>query len=204
MNLPNQLTVARCLLALVFVGLLSFNSLICFVIAYGVFTVAALTDYYDGKIARQRGMITNFGKLLDPVADKVLIVSAFVMLMTIPELRIPGWTIVAILSREFLVTGARSLAASDGAVIAASGWGKVKTVVQMVYVFTFFFLVIALRFAGSQTWLAEALPGGYPLYESIIGYASTTAIILVSLYTVFSGIQFARDNWKALRLSEGT
>lgn len=202
MNLPNQLTVARCLLALIFVALLSFDSLAGFVIAYAVFTVAALTDYYDGKIARQRGIVTNFGKLLDPVADKVLIVSAFVMLMTIPELHIPGWTIVAILSREFLVTGARSLAASDGAVIAASGWGKAKTVIQMIYIFTFFFLVIALRFAGGQTWLADVLPGGISLYERIIGFTSTTAIILVALYTVFSGIQFARDNWKALRLSD--
>ena len=142
MNLPNKLTVARCFMALIFVGLMSFENAFCYLAAYFLFVAAAITDYYDGKIARERNLVTNFGKLLDPVADKVLMVAALIMLMTIPDLRIPGWTIVLILGREFLVTGARSLAAAEGAVIAANKWGKTKTVLQMVYVSAF--LLVAL------------------------------------------------------------
>jgi CDP-diacylglycerol--glycerol-3-phosphate 3-phosphatidyltransferase len=120
MNLPNKLTIARCIMTVFFVGLMSFENFYCYFAAYLVFTVAAITDYYDGKIARERGLVTNFGKLLDPVADKVLLTSAFIMLMKVPELKVPGWAVVVILAREFLVTGARALAAADGEVIAAN------------------------------------------------------------------------------------
>ncbi|MEK7795706.1 MAG: CDP-diacylglycerol--glycerol-3-phosphate 3-phosphatidyltransferase, partial [Candidatus Hydrogenedentota bacterium] len=132
MNLPNRLTIARLVLVPVFVVLMSIDHVATYALAYITFTAASLTDYYDGKIARRRGMITAFGKLIDPLADKVLMTAAFVMAMKVPGLNVPGWTIVAILAREFLVTGARSLAASDGTVIAASSWGKAKTVIQMV------------------------------------------------------------------------
>ena len=142
MNLPNQLTIARCFMAVVFVGLMSFQNFFSYTLAYVVFIVAAITDYYDGKIARERGLVTNFGKLLDPVADKVLLTSAFIMMMKMPELRVPGWAIVVILAREFLVTGARSLAAAEGEVIAASATGKTKTVLQLVYVFTILFFAL--------------------------------------------------------------
>ena len=99
MNLPNTLTVARCILAGIFVVLMSFDHSLCYFIAYIVFVLAALTDYYDGKIAREQNLITNFGKLLDPVADKILMVAGFIMRMRVPDLSIPAWAGIAMLAR---------------------------------------------------------------------------------------------------------
>ncbi len=197
MNLPNQLTLARCFLAAVFVVLMSFPHTALYAVAYVVFTVAAITDYYDGKIARRDNLITNFGKLMDPVADKILMVSAFVMLMNVPELVVPGWTVVAILAREFLVTGARSLAAADGVVLSANNYGKAKTVTQMVYVFVFLAAAILLRLA-------------LPLFSQETGAVlaawlrgvSRAGMVLVALLTIYSGVQFGWVNWKALKLHD--
>ena len=202
MNLPNKLTVARCVMTAFFVGLLSFDHVVCYLLGYIVFVIAAITDYYDGKIARERNLVTNFGKLLDPVADKVLVVSAFVMLLGIPAMNVPPWSIVLILAREFLVTGARSLGAAQGTVIAANQWGKMKTILQMVYVCTFLFLAVVLQGLAQYPDAAAQVPGDLSLYVYIVGQASQWSIILVALYTVYSGIQFARVNWKLLGLNE--
>lgn len=196
MNLPNRLTVLRIIMTAVFVALMSFENFSTFVLAYAVFTVASITDYYDGKIARERNIVTNFGKLLDPVADKVLLCAGFVMLMTIDELRIPGWAIVAIIGREFLITGGRALAASEGVVLAANRWGKFKTIFQMVYIFTFLFLAILLW--PIHYWLPEY----EVLYRHYVGQASCVSIIGVSALTVYSGIQFTVTNIENLKLGD--
>ncbi len=200
MNLPNKLTVARCILTAFFVLFLSIHNVYSFAIGYVVFVVAAITDYYDGKIARERNLVTNFGKLLDPVADKVLVVAAFVMLLGIPAMQVPPWAVVLILAREFLVTGARSLGASQGIVIPANKWGKMKTILQMVYVCTFLFLVVVLQALEQYPAIGDSIPGDVTLYIAGIGTASMWAIIFVALYTVYSGVQFARLNWKSLGL----
>jgi CDP-diacylglycerol--glycerol-3-phosphate 3-phosphatidyltransferase len=109
---------------------------------------------------------------------------------------VPAWTIVAILAREFLVTGARSLAAGDGAIIAASSWGKAKTVIQMVYIYAFLFLAIVGM--ALDRWL----PDWSDEYARVLRPASLTAIILVALFTVYSGIEFARTNWQTLNLGK--
>lgn len=204
MNLPNKLTIARCIMAIIFVGLTSFDSFYCFFAGYIIFTVAAITDYYDGKIARARGLVTNFGKLLDPVADKVLLTSAFIMMMKVPELMIPGWTIIVILAREFLVTGARALAAADGEVIAANTSGKTKTVLQLVYVFTFLFFAMAFQFLKDFPSVAGKIPGLMETYTAGIGYCSLVSIVLVAAFTVYSGVHFAQVNWKILKLDQLT
>lgn len=197
MNLPNQLTIARIFMVPLFVALMSIDHFATFVVAYIVFTVAMITDYYDGKIARAQNLITNFGKLLDPVADKVLVTSAFVMLMLSEPLVIPGWAIVAILAREFLITGARSLAASEGKVIAASDWGKRKTVLQMVYVFTFLFLLTADRVIQHIPAFAEWMD----TYDYVLAVTSLWGIILVAVVTLYSGWEFARTNWSMFKFS---
>ncbi len=202
MNLPNKLTVARCLLALLFVGLMSFENVVCYLLAFIIFVAAAITDYLDGRIAREWNLVTNFGKLLDPVADKVLMLAALVMLMTIPDLLIPGWTVVVIFAREFLITGARSLAAAEGLVLAANKWGKAKTVLQMFYVITFLFLAFALELIEAWPALAETIPAEAALYQRMVGETSRVAIVLVAAYTVYSGLQFARANWKSLSLDQ--
>lgn len=197
MNLPNRLTLARMVMAPIFVALMSVNNVAAFALAYLIFTAAIITDYYDGKIARARNLVSNFGKLWDPVADKVITAAAFVMLMTLPELRIPGWTVVAILAREFVVTGARSFAASDGLVIGANRWGKAKTIIQMVYVMVFLFFVIAGRVAAN--WV----PGFVrDYYNPGLGYASLLCIIMVALFTLYTGWQFARLNWASLGIGK--
>ncbi len=196
MNLPNRLTVVRLILVPVFVVLLSIESIPTYILGYIVFTVASITDYWDGRIARERNLITNFGKLMDPVADKVLMAGAFVMLMKVPSLNVPAWTIVAILAREFLVTGARSMAASapEGKVIAANIWGKYKTVIQMVYIYVFlFFAIVAL---GLERWA----PDYAEQYVNILQYVSLGGIIFVAAFTLYTGIQFAQANWQLFRL----
>lgn len=190
----------------IFVALLSFHHWLSFSLGYLVFTAAAITDYYDGKIARERNLITNFGKLLDPVADKVLLAAGFVMLMTIPSaaapgehaLHVPGWTVVAILAREFVVTGVRSLSASEGVVIAANNYGKAKAVLQMVYVFVFFFFVIVER--AVVAWAPDWAGG----YHRVLYGVSYWAIVAVAVYTVYSGAQFLRANWRQLHLGSST
>lgn len=200
MNLPNRLTVARFVMALVFVALMSCRFLAGYIIAYVLFILAALTDYYDGKIARARGLVTNFGKLLDPVADKVLLTGAFVMLMGVPGLRIPGWTVVAIIAREFLITGIRSLAASGGHIIGANTWGKTKAVIQMVYVFTFLFLAIAVEVLRLYEQSAAWAPAVVAVSTRALGAASYLAIVFVAVVTIYSGVQFMRINWDTLDL----
>lgn len=195
MNLPNKLTIARMTMVPLFVALMSFEHPLTYIAGYIVFTIASITDYYDGKIAREQNLITNFGKLMDPLADKVLMASAFVMAMHMSALWVPGWTIVAILAREFLVTGARSMAAPQGNAIAANDWGKLKTVLQMVWVYVFFALAIA-------AWAVERwLPDYAALYAQIVSTASMIGIVAVAILTVYTGIQFMQTNWKALNLS---
>ena len=194
MNLPNRLTVVRLSLVPIFVVLMSIDHIATYCAAYLVFFAASLTDYYDGHIARKHNLITNFGKLMDPLADKILMAAAFVMLMKLSALTIPGWTIVAILAREFLVTGARSMAAAGGKAIPANVWGKVKTVMQMTYIYTFLFLAIVARLV--ERWL----PDYAELYAAILSWASLAGIVLVACFTVYTGIQFAQSHWSALRL----
>lgn len=202
MNLPNKLTVARCFLALIFVGLMSFDNALCYIAAFIIFALAAITDWLDGKLARHYNLVTNFGKLLDPVADKVLLLGAFVMLMSVPALRLPEWTIVVIIARELLVTGARSLGASEGAIIPANVWGKVKTVLQMGYVLVF--LGAAAIVESMKTWpgFMALMPGTPEDYAQVLRPASFAGIVLVALFTLVSGGQLVWLHWRSLKLAD--
>lgn len=127
MNLPNKLTLLRIIAIPVFIVVL--------MMGYGyaatvIFIAAALTDMLDGKIARKYDLVTNFGKLMDPLADKLLVMSALVCLVELGS--VPGWMVIVILAREFAVTGLRQVAASEGIVIAAGTTGKIKTITQMI------------------------------------------------------------------------
>lgn len=113
-----------------------------------LFCVASFTDFLDGNIARKRGLVTDFGKFMDPLADKLLVTSALVCLTNIDY--IPAWIVITILAREFAVTGLRTLAANDGTVIAASKWGKLKTVTQMIAIIALLLYMIP---ALSYNWL---------------------------------------------------
>lgn len=146
MNLPNKLTVFRVILIVPFVlillggyaqwdwfmtlfgGILEYTDYI----ALGIFIVASLTDLLDGKIARKYNLVTNFGKFMDPLADKLLVCSALICLIELD--RIPSWIVIVIIAREFIISGFRLVASDNGVVIAASYWGKFKTTFQIIMI----------------------------------------------------------------------
>lgn len=131
MNLANKLTLLRIFLVPLFVIFMILdNNYYGVIIATIIFIIASITDKIDGYIARSRNQITNFGKFMDPLADKLLVTAALISLVQLSV--IPAWAVIIILSREFAVTGLRTLAAAEGKVIAASNWGKLKTVFQML------------------------------------------------------------------------
>lgn len=146
MNLPNKLTIFRVILILPFVVLLLGNhqgwgwfqslfgggSYVPEYLALAVFIIASLTDLLDGKIARKYNLVTNFGKFMDPLADKLLVCAAMILLVEMG--RIPSWIVVLIISREFIISGFRLIASDKGVVIAASYWGKFKTTFQMIMI----------------------------------------------------------------------
>ncbi|HOR54687.1 MAG TPA: CDP-diacylglycerol--glycerol-3-phosphate 3-phosphatidyltransferase [Synergistales bacterium] len=144
-NLPNILSLSRVFLAplvMVFLTLRGqFGNILGLpfgdILAGLVFTIAALTDTFDGYFARKHGMVTNLGKIIDPLADKILVIAALISLVQLQ--RLPAWIVVIILSREFFVTGLRMVAASEGMVISASRGGKVKTVTQVIAILLMIF-----------------------------------------------------------------
>ena len=132
MNLPNKLTIFRVILIPFFVVflLLDPENQMYRYIADAIFIVASLTDMLDGKIARKYNLVTNFGKFMDPLADKLLVSAAMICLVEMG--RLPAWIVIIIISREFIISGFRLIASDNGVVIAASYWGKFKTVTQMI------------------------------------------------------------------------
>ncbi len=134
MNLPNKLTIFRVILVPFFVLALLLNpdNMVYRLVADAIFIVASLTDLFDGKIARKYNLVTNFGKFMDPLADKLLVSAAMICLIETGQL--PAWIVIVIISREFIISGFRLVASDNGVVIAASYWGKFKTVFQMTMI----------------------------------------------------------------------
>lgn len=159
MNLPNKLTILRVLLIPFFVFFMLVPVVSCSnYIAVAIFIIASLTDLADGKIARKYNLVTNFGKFMDPLADKLLVCSALICLVATGQLA--AWMVIVIISREFIISGFRLVAADNGVVIAASYWGKFKTTFQMLMI-----IVLILNLPGAffeilgvlLTWVALIL-----------------------------------------------
>jgi CDP-diacylglycerol--glycerol-3-phosphate 3-phosphatidyltransferase len=202
MNLPNKLTVSRLVLTVVFVVLFYVPWQNRVSLALLVFAIASITDYLDGNIARKRGLVTNFGKLLDPVADKVLLCAALVLLAAgvkvyiggiapdpLHEQRLlPAWTVVVVLAREFIVTGIRLIAASTGTVLAAEKLGKHKTVWQIITVVYFM-----LRMASEEPLFGWTRPmfNWWILSPQIIGVVCVT---MMTALTIVSGLSYFWKN----------
>ncbi|MBQ7306173.1 MAG: CDP-diacylglycerol--glycerol-3-phosphate 3-phosphatidyltransferase [Clostridia bacterium] len=153
MNLPNKLSITRMALIPVMVALMYPNNLICNLLAAAVFGAAAFTDYLDGHIARKEGIVTDFGKFIDPVADKLLNLSAMIMLIHLGLM--PAWMVIVILARELCVDGLRMVAVGNGKVIAAGKLGKIKTVSQIVLVL--WLMLFRLPVSGNVISLVLAL-----------------------------------------------
>lgn len=184
MNTPNKLTLLRIALVPVFI----FFLLADFVLLHNlwallVFGVAALTDLLDGKIARRQNLVTNFGKFLDPLADKVLVVSGLVCFVAV-GLSDPAIVII-IIAREFLVTSLRLVAVDNGNVIAASGLGKLKTAFTMI--------AMACVMALSAALEAGLLPAGFPLF-----WISEILLWIAVVLTIVSGVDYLIKNRSSL------
>jgi CDP-diacylglycerol--glycerol-3-phosphate 3-phosphatidyltransferase len=186
MNLPNQLTIARFFVTLLFVAALSSPWRYAHTAGLLLFLLGSATDYLDGEIARRRNMVTDFGKLMDPLVDKIMMAAAFICL--VPLGAFPAWVVVIIISREFLITGLRLLAASKGHVMPADNLGKHKTGWQIATVIYFLVLLSAaeIDLAGwvsmSTAWAVAWKIGG-PI------------LIAVALaLTLYSGLGYAWRN----------
>lgn len=132
MNLPNKLSLTRMALIPVMVALMYVDNTLCHLLSAAVFGIAAFTDFLDGHIARKEGIVTDFGKFVDPVADKLLVLSSLIML--VQQRLMPAWVVILILARELCVDGLRMVAGSKGMVIAAGKLGKIKTVTQIILI----------------------------------------------------------------------
>lgn len=149
LNLANKLTILRMLLIPVFLVLIEVKIPFGVYLATLIFILASITDKLDGYIARSRNQVTNLGKFLDPLADKLLIVTALVSLVEMGKL--PAWMVMIIIAREFAITGLRAIAASQGIIIAASRWGKLKTTLQIVAIIA---ALISIPYYGILIWVA--------------------------------------------------
>ena len=163
MNLPNKLSVARVLCIPAIVTLLHFSDPVCRYIAAALFIIGCLTDFLDGRIARKRNLITDFGKFIDPVADKLLVLTTLIMLIRLGL--IPAWFVIVILCRELAVDGLRMVAVTKGQVIAAGPLGKWKTACQMILISA----ILILNLSVYDTWPLTVLAGIALLLTMISG-----------------------------------
>lgn len=177
-NIPNLLSIGRILSVPLFIILMMDPSPIRALLAGIVFSIASISDWLDGFLARKWGQVTKLGKLLDPIADKILVTSALIMLVEIDGINIPAWMAIVIIGREFAVTGLRAIASSEGIVIPAETIGKYKTATQITAV-----LCLVYDYHLGTGWITD------------IG---RIALWIAMLLAVFSAIGYFMDYWKRL------
>ncbi len=187
MNLPNKITITRILLVpiMMIIPYINIETTILYglpisnIIILITFLVASLTDFLDGYIARKKNIVTNFGKFLDPIADKLLVLAALVMLVEMNML--PAWIPIVIAAREFMVSAIRMLAASEGKVIAASMLGKIKTVTQMI--------AISFAFLDTSPFM-KFIDGSLSNFALLLNILSSIAMCIAVVSTIWSGIDY--------------
>ena len=180
MNTANKITLLRVVLVPLFMALFLVESTLCRILALAVFIIASITDAVDGYIARNYNQVTNFGKFVDPLADKMLTTAAFVILVSYDRMSV--WALMIVLAREFMVSGIRSMAAADGKVIAASMWGKLKTVSQMVAIIAAIILLL-------------------PFFPQTAAEIITDILVWLSVvFTVISGADYLIQNRSVLKM----
>lgn len=188
MNLANKLTISRIILAGIFILFLFIGGAGAKFVALAVFLIASITDYYDGVIARKKSGITDFGKLMDPIADKILILGAFLAFV---EMKIiPAWMVMVIIAREFVITGIRVLALSKKRVLSAEIAGKHKTVSQIVAVLSILVFLVIRDSGFTFRYIEYYTKGVYVL------------MLITVLMTVISGVSYMLRN-KYVFMNEG-
>ena len=187
MNLPNKLTLLRVLLIPFFLLFMYIDTPFHYLTALVIFAAASITDALDGKIARKRGLVTNFGKFLDPLADKILVIAALTVFVEMDDIRMGAIPLIIISAREFMVSGLRLLAADSGIVVAAGIWGKLKTAFTMV-------TIIAILF-----WLSLIYDFSIDFPCSFVDAVNDIAIpVLIwisTALTVISGAVYLKGYW---------
>lgn len=187
MNLPNKLTLMRVFLIPFFLLCMYIKFPFHFAAALVIFAAASITDALDGKIARSRGLVTNFGKFLDPLADKVLVIAALTVFVELKEVNMGAVPLIIISAREFMVSGLRLLAADSGIVVAAGIWGKLKTAFTMV-------AIIAIMF-----WLSLCFDFSFGFPETLINAVNNIVVpVLVwisTILTIVSGAVYLKGYW---------
>ncbi|MDU5111430.1 MAG: CDP-diacylglycerol--glycerol-3-phosphate 3-phosphatidyltransferase [Clostridium sp.] len=192
MNLANKLTMLRIFLVPLFLIFIAVQD-----IPYGtfiatfIFIIASLTDQLDGYIARSRNQVTNFGKFMDPLADKLLVTAALISLVELQV--VPAWATVIIISREFAVSGLRTIAASEGKVIAASMWGKVKTVTQIAAIIS---LLLQVN-VGTSKYLIS-LVSSSEIIKKLIMDGPRVLLLIAVIMTIVSGYDYFKKNIKII------
>jgi len=200
MTQANKLTLLRLALVPGFMVFMVFDHFWTRVAALVIFIIASITDWYDGKIARQTGSVTVIGTFLDPLVDKMLIAAALVGFVELRELHIPAWMVVLIISREFLITGLRSLAATRGIVMAADSAGKYKMASQITAIIVI--MIILILNAGFDLWPAYAPNPAYDWQLLLLKVLERTPFWLVfwvTMLTIVSGYLYIRKYSGLLR-----
>ena len=199
MNLPNKLTVARIIMVPFFVVFLV-NVTIPhhFLIAGLIFALASFTDLLDGKIVRKRNLVTNFGKFLDPLADKILVISALVCFVNLGLAEL--WFVLIIIAREFMVTSIRLIAVNTGEVIAANIWGKAKTVSQMVAIVG----ILIMQYLQELINLSvmPSFTVGQFSSSTVFWFAGNVLVGISTLFTIISGAIYLKQNWNLFKNSK--
>lgn len=190
MNLPNKLTVFRIVISFFFLVFLFVSAPGAKTVALGLFIIGIITDIYDGKLARKLGLTTDFGKLMDPLADKILISSAFISFVQLDPIKIPAWMAALIVSREFSITALRLYALSKNYVISADRKGKQKMVSQSA---TILLGLIVL----SWKEITQLLSGQWDIYwDYIIGVGMWIFTFLAVIHTIVTGLYYLWENRK--------
>ncbi|MBQ8539143.1 MAG: CDP-diacylglycerol--glycerol-3-phosphate 3-phosphatidyltransferase [Ruminococcus sp.] len=193
MNLPNKLTVLRIILVPFMVAAMLLDFQYNYLVAGLIFGVASITDYFDGKIARSRNLITDFGKFADPIADKILVISALVCFLA--RGLCDPIIIIIVLFREFVVTSIRLSAASSGKVVAANMWGKVKTVTQMIAIIAVFVFQVALEVYTVFPYAPEL---AIQMMGNIFFVVGEVLLWISVVFTIISGVKYVIDNKDAI------
>ena len=188
MNLPNKLTLLRIILVPFFIVSILIDFPLRYLVSGVIFGIASVTDSLDGRIARSQNLVTDFGKFADPLADKILVISALVCFLQTGLLGAYGAIpVVVVLFREFAVSGIRLLAASSGKVVAANIWGKIKTVSQMVGIMSIFAMQSVLEIMKLVNYPVQGL-------SDIFLFIGIAIVWISTLFTIISGVIYIKDN----------
>lgn len=190
MNLPNKLTLTRVILIPFFLLFMYWKVPFHYLIALAIFSAASITDALDGQIARKNNLVTNFGKFLDPLADKVLVIAALTVFVELPEIKMGAIPLIIISAREFMVSGLRLLAANSGIVVAAGIWGKLKTAFTMVAI-----IAILLWLSLKGDFSVNFPEGIVSAFENVL---TPILVWTATALTIISGGVYLKGYWNLI------